>query len=190
MFLPAVFFDRDGTLNIDPGYFSDPEKLELYSGVPEGIALLKSLGFKVIVISNQSGIARGYFTSEVVDNIHHKINELLSNYNTGIDAFYYCPYHPDFNTQEECECRKPSPKLVLDAAADHNIDLTLSYFVGDSISDILCGKNAGLKTILVKNTISDEKISSLINQGKIPNFIAENFKDVCDFIKNDFCGGN
>jgi D,D-heptose 1,7-bisphosphate phosphatase len=190
MLLPAVFFDRDGTLNIDPGYFSDPEKLELYAGVPEGIALLKSLGFLVIVISNQSGIARGYFTSDVVDCINNKINELLKVYKTGIDAFYYCPYHPDFNTEEECKCRKPSPKLVFDAAAEHNIDLKRSYFAGDSVADIQCGLNAGLKTILVKNTLNDEKISSLINQGKIPTFIAENFIDVCDFIKNDFCGGN
>lgn len=189
MTYPAVFFDRDGTLNVDPGYLSDPEELELYPGVPEGIAELKSIGFKIIVISNQSGIARGYFTDKVVDSIHGKINQLLSVFNTKIDAFYYCPYHPDFNTPEECECRKPSPKLIFDAASDHNIDLTGSYFVGDSVSDIECGYNARIKTVLVKTSISDERISNLKNQGKIPNFIAENFKEVCDFIKNDYCGG-
>lgn len=186
---PAVFFDRDGTLNVDPGYLSDPEKLVLFQGVPDGIAGLKACGLKIIVISNQSGIARGYFTSETVETINNRINQLLKKHNTEIDAFYYCPYHPDFNTPEECKCRKPSPKLIFDAAKDHNIDLTRSYFVGDSVSDIECGYNAGIKTVLVKTSISEERISNLINQGKIPNFIAENFKEVCEFIKNDYCGG-
>lgn len=190
MLVPAVFFDRDGTLNIDTGYLSDPDKLELYPGVPEGISELKKLGFKIVVISNQSGIARGYFTDDVVRSIHVKLNEMLKSYNTSIDAFYYCPYHPDFNTTEECECRKPSPKLVFEAAVDHKISLTDSYFVGDSVSDIECGNSAGLKTILVKTSISDEKISILKNQVKIPTFIANDFIEVCEIIKKDFSGGD
>ncbi|MGE5681730.1 MAG: D-glycero-alpha-D-manno-heptose-1,7-bisphosphate 7-phosphatase [Bacillota bacterium] len=186
----AVFFDRDGTLNIDPGYIGDPGLVELFPGTAEAIAELKKFGFKIIVISNQSGIARGYFTAVEVEAVNEKINSLLREKNTEIDAFYYCPYHPDFNNKEDCKCRKPSPYLVLKAADELNIDLKDSYFAGDSLSDIECGKNAGIKTILVKNGRSEEQISSLLVEGKIPNFIACDLQETSKYIINDYLGGN
>ena len=191
MLNPAVFFDRDNTLNFDPGYLSNPNLVNLFEGVGEGIAKLKNdFNFKIIVISNQSGIARGYFTESAVLSVNEKINLILKKqFNTEIDAFYFCPFHPDFSSEEESKCRKPSPLLVFKAANDLDIDLRKSYFVGDSISDIECGINANLKTVLVNYKNDLGKIISLKNRNKTPNFIAQNFLNVCNLIIEDFTGG-
>jgi len=191
MLNPAVFFDRDNTLNFDPGYLSDPNLVSLFDGVGEGIAKLKTnFHFKVIVISNQSGIARGYFTEKDVFAVNEKINSILkSQYNTEIDAFYFCPFHPDFNSEEDSKCRKPSPLLVFKAAKELDIDLTKSYFVGDSISDIECGINANLKTVLVNYKNEIGKIISLKNINKTPTFTVGNFLSACNLIIEDFTGG-
>lgn len=183
----AVFFDRDGTINEDPGYLGEPSDVKLYPGAAKALSILKSkLNCKFIVISNQSGIARGLITKEMVDSVNQKINDLLKAEHTSVDAFYYCPFHPDYNTKEECECRKPSPKLVFSAARDYEIDLSKSYFVGDASTDILCGINAGLKTVLVKTGYGLESISILQNQNKIPTFVADNLKQACSFIIKDY----
>ncbi len=187
----AVFLDRDGTINEDPGYLGEPEKVKLLPGVAKALSYLKNeLHFKLIVISNQSGIARGLITKENVEKVNKRINEILLNENVSIDAFYYCPSHPDFNIPEECSCRKPSPKLVFDAANDMEIDLTTSYFIGDTVSDVECGKNAGLKTILVKTGYGEDSISILQKQKNFPSFVAENLADASNFIYKDFTGVN
>lgn len=186
----AVFFDRDGTINIDPGYIGNPDLVELLPGVPEGLNKLKKQGFLSIVISNQSGVARGFFTEKEVIAVNSKINLLLKKHDAGIDSFYFCPYHPDFNSPEECECRKPSPKMVLQACMDFNIDLKKSYFVGDMLTDIECGINAGLKTVLICHNKTAEEISNLNKGINIPNFLAISFVDACNYIINDFTGGN
>jgi len=187
----AVFLDRDGTLNEDPGYLGDPEKVKLFPGVGEALAELKNkLNFKLIVISNQSGITRGLISKENVEEVNSKINALLKNYGVQIDAFYYCPSHPDFNSQDECSCRKPLPELVFKAADDFKINLAESYFVGDAVSDIECGINAGVKTILVKTGYGKESINSLKKGNKFPTFIASNLKEVCNFINKNFVGDN
>ena len=182
----AVFLDRDGTLNEDPGYLGDPNLVKLLPGTGEALSLLKNeLGFKLIVVSNQSGISRGLINKEMVDAVNNKLNELLSNYNVSIDAFYYCPFHPDFSTTEETNCRKPSPEMVFQAARDFTIDLEGSYFVGDSVSDIECGINAGLKTVLVKTGNGEESFSVLKKQNKFPTFVALNITEVSSIIKKD-----
>jgi len=187
----AVFLDRDGTINEDPGYLGEPSNVKLFPGAAKALANLKSkLDCKLIVISNQSGIARGVITKQMVENVNEKINELLLVEQTSIDAFYYCPYHPDYNSEEECECRKPSPKLIFKAAKDFQIDLAKSYFVGDTSSDVICGFNAGLKTVLVKTGYGMESISILQKQNKIPTFVAENLEQACKFIIKDFSGEN
>jgi len=187
----AVFLDRDGTINEDPGYLGDPNKLKLFPESAKALSELKNdLHFMLVVISNQSGVARGLITREDVELVNTKLNELLSADNVSIDAFYYCPFHPDFNSEDECSCRKPSPKLIFQASKDHNIDLTKSYFIGDTVSDVQCGLNAGLKTILVKTGYGKESISILQKENKIPTFVAENLPDACGFIKKDFKGGN
>jgi D,D-heptose 1,7-bisphosphate phosphatase len=182
----AVFFDRDGTLNEDPGYLGDPDLVKLLPGTGEALSLLKNeLGFKLIVVSNQSGISRGLLSKEMVDAVNNRINLLLGAHNVSIDAFYYCPYHPDFSTPEQVNCRKPSPEMIFQAERDFNINLEGSYFVGDSVSDIQCGINAGLKTILVKTGNGEESFSVLKKQNKFPTFVAQNIIEVSSIIKND-----
>jgi len=181
----AIFLDRDGTLNEDPGYISDPESVKLFSETGEALSLLKKNSFLLIVISNQSGIARGIMKSEDVDNVNSKINHLLSKHGVQIDAFYYCPAHPDFNSEEECKCRKPSPKLVFEAVKDFNIDLKKSYFVGDTVSDVNCGKNAGLKTILVKTGQGVETLSILQKENNFPTFVAKDILIASNYILDD-----
>ena len=184
----AVFLDRDGTLNFDPGYIGDPEKLKLFPGTGDALFRLKSSGFKLLVISNQSGIARGLIKDEDVRAVNNQLNKLLSTFKVSIDKFYYCPAHPDFSSKEECECRKPSIKMVLEAASDFNVNLNKSYLIGDSVSDIECAVNSGLKSILVKTGQGSESLSILQNQNKMPSFIAKNITDACKFIIIDFSG--
>lgn len=187
----AVFLDRDGTLNEDPGYLGDPEKVILFPDTGKALFLLKNkLKFKLVVISNQSGVARGLITSGDVEKINMKINFLLQPYDVSIDAFYYCPYHPDFNSPEECGCRKPSPELVFKASEEMNIDLSRSYFIGDTASDIECGINAGLKTVLVKTGYGEENFYILQKQNKIPTFVARDLWDAVNFINKDYRGEN
>lgn len=182
----AVFLDRDGTLNEDPGYLGDPGKVKLFPKTGEALSILKNkLNFKLIVISNQSGIARGLITEEAVNAVNWKINEHLADYNVAIDAFYYCPYHPDFNTEEECSCRKPSPEMVMKAAKDYDINLEKSYIIGDAVSDIECGYNSGIKTILVKTGYGNESFYTLQKLNKIPTFVANNILEACIFIESD-----
>jgi len=141
----AVFLDRDGTIAHDVHYCRRPEDFELLSTVPEAIKLLNDSGFKVIVITNQSGIARGYFTEEVLALIHQKMEEELAKHSAKVDAIYYCPHHPD----DGCDCRKPKTALFLLAAEKMDVDFSLSYVVGDLPMDIEAGEALGCKTVLV-----------------------------------------
>ena len=141
----AVFLDRDGTISRDVPYCSRPEDFELLPMVAEAIGLLNDHGFKVIVVTNQSGVGRGYFTEEILGKIHQKMLDELTKGSAFIDAIYYCPHHPDDN----CGCRKPKPALILQAARDLNIDLQKSFFIGDSDLDVDAGKMAGCYTIRI-----------------------------------------
>ncbi|MFA5804240.1 MAG: HAD family hydrolase [Melioribacteraceae bacterium] len=186
----AIFLDRDGTINHDYGYVKDPSQIILLPGVSKGIKKLKDeFGFKAIVISNQAGVSKGLMTSKDVDSVNDRVNELLKNEGTGIDAFFYCPFHPDLDPPEKSNCRKPSPFMIVQAAEEHEIDLSKSYMIGDKASDIESGINAGVKTILLNNETTHNEISILHNLGKKPNFTAANFNEVCDIIISDFSGG-
>ena len=143
----AVFIDRDNTLCRDVPYCSRPEDIELLPTAAKGIRLLNEHGFKVVVITNQSGIARGYFTEETLSRIHQKMQNDLAEQGAFVDAIYYCPHHPDDN----CECRKPKPTMILQAARDLNIDLRQSYSIGDSDMDVDAGKRAGCSTIRINS---------------------------------------
>jgi len=185
----AVFLDRDGTLNFDPGYLGNPKNLKLFPDSGNVLAELKNKHhFKLIVISNQSGIARGIITEEEVISVNKELNKKLLEFNVQIDAFYYCPFHPDFSSKEECLCRKPSPKMIFDAARDFNINLSNSYFIGDSASDIKAGKSADLITILVKTGYGAESISILQKENNFPSFVANNLIEACKFIINNSSG--
>lgn len=141
----AVFVDRDGTLNVDTHYLTGPEKVELHRGVREGVVLLRSHGFLVLVVTNQSGIARGLYTREAVEAIHARIQELLGAVGTRVDAFYYCPHAPS----EGCACRKPGTALFEQAARDHHLDLGGCAIIGDRILDVEAGARLGMTTVYV-----------------------------------------
>lgn len=187
----AVFLDRDGTLNEDPGYLGDANNVVLLPGVVEALDILKNKhNYLLIVVSNQSGIARGLITEDQVKSVNQKISNLLSVHSIYIDAFYYCPSHPDFNNEDETKCRKPSPQMIIEASETFNIDLSKSYIIGDSHTDVEAGINAGIKAILLKTGKGAESISILQNQNKFPSFVAENILDACSFIIKDSHGEN
>jgi D,D-heptose 1,7-bisphosphate phosphatase len=187
----AIFLDRDGTINFDTGYVKNPDDVHLMEGVAEGIRKLKDLfGFKMIVVSNQAGVSKGIMTIEDVEIVNAKVNELLQKEGTCIDAFYYCPFHPDNDPPAKTVCRKPSPFMILKAAEEHNIDLKKSYMIGDKTSDVDAGINANIKTVFINAGNTADEISILYNLGKKPNFVAANFNIACDFIIKDFSGGN
>lgn len=141
----AVFLDRDGTVAPDVNYCRRPEDFNLFPDAGEAVRLLNINGFKVVVVTNQSGVARGYFTEPMLARIHQKMIKQFQEQQAVIDAIYYCPHHPD----DGCECRKPKTALFLRAARENDIDFTQSYVVGDLPIDIKAGKTLGCKTILV-----------------------------------------
>jgi len=141
----AVFLDRDGTLIEDPGYLSDPAGVRLLPGVPEALQAIRSAGYLLVLVSNQSGIGRGYFTRKQAEAVHRRVVHELARKGVVLDDARYCPHAPE----EDCSCRKPRPGLLLAAASDLGIDLESSFMVGNSSADIGAGKNAGCRTILL-----------------------------------------
>ena len=135
----AFFLDRDGTINIDTGYVGDPNRLELLPSAAEAIKMMNDAGYLVIVISNQSGVARGYFTVQDIEKVNNRLNEMLKEKGAHIDAFYYCPHLPDGVVKEytmECECRKPQLGLFKQAIKDFNLDPKICYACGDKPRDV------------------------------------------------------
>lgn len=143
----AIFLDKDGTLTPDVPYNANPELVTLFPEAGESLAAWKRAGYKLIVVSNQSGVARGYFEAPELDGINRKIQELLQPYDVQIDAFYYCTHGP----KDGCDCRKPQPGMIEQAARDHNIDVQQSWLIGDILHDVEAGKRAGCRSILVNN---------------------------------------
>jgi len=141
---PAIFLDRDGTLMRDVDYCSDPKNVHVFAGAAEALRSLKEAGFKLIVITNQSGIGRGYMSEENYRAVEAELNRQLGQ--GLIDATYFCPHAPG----DDCSCRKSEPGMVRRAAEDHDLDLAKSFFIGDKESDLKCGRAAGTKTILVQ----------------------------------------
>jgi len=153
----AVFLDRDGVIVRDKHYISKPQDLELLSEI---VPVLKGLqkSFRLIVVTNQSGVARGMFTEEDLQTINNKLIEILRDHGVELDAIYYCPHHPNLGLEgynTDCECRKPKPGLLCRAARDFNLNLDQSFLIGDQDSDIEAGRSAGVKTIRL-NQNSDE----------------------------------
>lgn len=148
----AVFLDRDGTINQEVGYISRPEDVRLIPGSARAIASLNQAGLAVIVVSNQSGLARGYFSLDEMLAVQAEVERQLAEFEARLDGFYYCPHHPRGEVAHlavECECRKPKPGMILRAALEHGLDLAGSYMVGDRWRDAACGQEAGLTAIMV-----------------------------------------
>ncbi|SRR5690606_5827432 len=150
---PAVFLDRDGTLNREVNYLHRIEDFEWIPGAPEAVRRLNDAGFLVIVVTNQAGIARGYYSEDDVERLHHHMQQLLAEAGAHVDAFYYSPYHPEGTVEQyrrQSSCRKPGTALFEKAVREWNVDLQKSFVVGDKESDIQAGKALGIPTILVE----------------------------------------
>jgi D-glycero-D-manno-heptose 1,7-bisphosphate phosphatase len=167
---PAVFVDRDGTIMENVDYCSDPKQVRIFPGVPEALRRLKSNGFKLIIITNQSGIGRGFFTIEQYRAVEA---EVLRQLGDGlIEACYFCPDVPG----QHSSCRKPAPGMILQATREHRIDLSRSFFIGDKEIDAECGRNAGVRTIRVQTGFERDLTSS------IADWIASDFASAAKII--------
>ena len=149
----ACFLDRDGVVNVEKSYVHKLEDLIVYEETYEAVKLLKDNAYKVIVITNQGGVAKGYYKESDIHAVHKEIDRLLNIRALSIDAYYYCLHHPEGSIKEytlDCECRKPAPGMIFQAAEDFNIDLSLSFMIGDKMSDIKAARKAGCTGILVE----------------------------------------
>lgn len=178
----AVFIDRDGTLIKDVPYNADPALISFEYHAAEMLRVLKQKDFLLIIISNQSGIARGFFSEHDVHAMHKEIQKMLLQYDVRIDAFYYCPHLKDGEIKEyafDCDCRKPKPGLIYRAAHDFNINLKKSWMIGDILNDAEAGNAAGCKTILITNGNETEWI---LNDERLPTFTAGSLKEATEII--------
>jgi len=161
MSFPAIFLDRDGTINIEKNYLYRYEDWEWIPGALEALKLFSSSGYRIVVITNQAGVARGYYTEEDVIKLHHKIDRDLATLEISIDAYYFCPHHPDFGSHGHCQCRKPEPGLIKQAQKDLDINLQGSWLIGDKLSDINAGLSAGVRPVLVATGYGWKEVQKL-----------------------------
>ena len=178
----AIFIDRDGTLIKNIPYNANPELITLEYYAVEMLEILKEKNFLLIIISNQSGIAKGYFSEEDLYKMHKALRRKLLFYNVQLDAIYYCPHLPHARRKEyakECDCRKPKPGLIYKAAKDFNINLSESWMIGDILNDIEAGNTAGCKTVLINNGNETEWI---INEQRVPCCSVEDLRQATEII--------
>ncbi len=178
----AVFLDRDGTLIHDPGYVNHPDQVQVLEGVAEALKEFRHLGFKTVVVSNQSGVARGILTVEMLERIHDRLRELLAAKGASLDAIYYCPYHPEGTVPEyrqDSDWQKPKPGMLLAAAQEMDLDLSQSWMIGDNDRDMEAGRSAGCKTIL----IGSKPPGSAPAEKSNADFAAVNMREAVNIIK-------
>lgn len=169
---PAIFIDRDGTINKEIHFLHEPDKFKLLPEVLEGLKLLQKMKFRLIIVTNQCGIGLGYFSKEDLFRVNSKMLKIFSNNDIIIDKIYFCPH----SLSEKCNCRKPETGLFIRGKKDLNIDMKQSYTIGDNLTDIEAGKKAGTKTILIGNIKSKHK----------PDYNAKHMLDAANWIKKDF----
>ncbi len=178
----AVFLDKDGTLIDDVPYNVDPNRMRLAPGSRSGLRRLHERGFRLVVVSNQSGVARGYFTEDALREVEERLRDLLRTFGVPLAGFYYCPHDPLGRVKRyatACTCRKPRPGLLQRAARDGHFDLTHSWCVGDILDDIEAGCAAHCRTVLIDN--GNETKWQLSDQ-RVPDYIARNVDEAADFI--------
>lgn len=179
----AVFFDRDGTLIEDSGYLSHPDQVKLLDGAAEVLKELRLLGYKTVVVSNQSGVARGIVSEEMLGRIHERLQELLALKGASLDGIYYCPYHPDGVIPKyrcDSDLRKPQPGMLLAAAAAMDLDLKRSWMIGNSGRDVEAGRRAGCHTILIRSGRPDPDDATDCQ----PDHVAVNIREAANMIKD------
>ncbi len=183
---PAVFLDRDGTINEQMGYINHITRFVLLPGVPEAIRLLNRHGYLTIVVSNQSGVARGYFPLTLVEKVHAHMRALLEKERAVIDDVLFCPHYPGGSVAEyslDCPCRKPEPGLIHRACKRHEIDLSKSYVIGDRCTDLEMAQRGGIKGILVKTGYGLGDMTHVLPRVSLkPAYIAENLLEAAQWI--------
>ena len=178
----TIFLDRDGTLNPDPGYIKSPDQFELFSGVSEALARLKRAGARLIVVTNQSGIARGLLSRKDLDAVHMKLKRLLDGAGVTLDAIYFCPHHPD----DGCECRKPNRGMIDQAVRECGVTLDHSYLIGDHSRDIELAQRVGVRSILVTTgVVTPQDAERLKASGPAPAWVASSLADAADWLLSD-----
>ncbi len=178
----TIFLDRDGTLNPDPGYINSPDQFELFPDVPEALARLKRAGARLIVVTNQSGLARGFLTRDDLNAVHMKLRRLLDGVGGSLDGIYFCPHHPD----DGCDCRKPNRGMIDQAVREWGVNLDRSYLIGDHIRDIELAKRIGARSVLVTTgVISPQEAESLKASGAVPDWIASSLAEAADWLLSD-----
>ena len=180
----AIFLDRDGTINVDNHHVFRIDEFEFVEKAAESIRIFKALGFKVIVVTNQAGVAKGLYSELDVLKLHLYINKVLSENDAKIDAFYYCPHHPHGVIKQysvDCNCRKPNPGMILKALSEHNIDGNKSILIGDNETDILAGKKAkiGLNYLVRSGSETQDEITKA-------DLVFENVYDVAKYLEKIF----
>ena len=181
----TVFLDRDGTVNRDTGYITSPQELDLFPGVVEAVARLNRAGARVVLVTNQSAIARGFMTVDQLQTIHAVLLSRLEAGGARLDAVYYCPHHPN----DGCRCRKPQPAMIHRAAADLALDLSRAYVIGDQPRDIELARQVKARAVLV---LSGQTIRAAVHDmepsGIAPHFVAEDLSDAVTWILEDATG--
>ena len=182
----AVFLDRDGTVNEEVGYLTDLSKLRLIPGAGAAIKKLNNAGYKVILVTNQSGVARGYFPESLVHEAHAYLTSMLREEGAVLDGIYYCPHHPTAGNSKytmACDCRKPGTGLIDQATRDFDIDINHSFMVGDKWSDIELAQRAGIRAILVTSGFApDDPGNKRPGHVVAPDFTAHSIAEAVDWI--------
>lgn len=191
----AIFLDRDGTINIEcrsksnpKGFMWNMKDLYLIPGSIFGIALLNEMGYKTIVITNQSAVGRGIVTEGFVDDVHKEIDKRIARGNAVIDGYYYCPHHSTEaigKYKKVCFCRKPAPGMVFSAAKKYNICLADSYFIGDGVRDIECAWNAGVRPILVLTGNGEQTLASFSEKERNKIVVVQDLLDAAQWLYNN-----
>jgi D-glycero-D-manno-heptose 1,7-bisphosphate phosphatase len=187
---PAIFLDRDGTVTDEVGYINHISRARIYPFAAEAVRMLKSTGLPVIIVTNQSGVGRGYFTEEIVGQVHRMVQDTLQAAGTSIDAYYYCPHHPGAAVEKyrrECRCRKPGTGMPEEAAEEFGIDLTRSYVVGDTYRDMKMGFAIGARTLMLMTGYGRGEYE--YHRGgwfRTPDLMAENLLEAAKLILKEW----
>ena len=185
---PAVFLDRDGTINVEAGYIHDLANLRLMPGAAAAIKRLNELGVPAILATNQSGPARGYYPETWVHTLNNRVAELLEAEGAHLDDMFYCPHLPDGTVPEftmACRCRKPETGMLDDAAAKHELDLAASYMIGDKSTDVEVGQRAGCRTVLLKSGFGERVLAGEYQWQVEPDFVADTLVEAIDWVVAD-----
>ena len=180
-----MFLDRDGTICEEVGYMDSIAQMKLIPRSGEAVSLLNRRGFKVVVITNQAGVARGFFPESRLEELHAELRRQLREEGAYVDAIYYCPHHPTEGTApylQECNCRKPATGLLHRAAADLKVDLPSSYMIGDHFSDVECGQRVGAKTVLLLTGHGQETLAKKETWPNPPSHIAGNLYEAVQWV--------